>query len=344
MRKNYVFLLMICPLFMQAQITITSADLPAAGVSFINARDSGYTAAIPAGGANQTWNYSSLLNLEQDTTAFIQAAGTQGASLFPAANLATYNAGSNSYTYFISNNNGFFVNGATNGPLGGVLAYNPPMTYVPTPFTYGNTHSDYARIQVDSGSGPAVRFIVHIQSTFTADGWGSLQLPNATYPNTLRVKVVQVTTDSIMYDLLGTGNYVMFGNPTVSQSTTYDWFKNGTAALLLGIDADSVGNTATTSQYLINYTVGIPQLNAANPALQVSPNPAMDKVHIIFPQTIKSEILRITDSQGKLVDEIAVSQNDVWLDVNKYKAGWYFLSIKNDDQVYNAKLLIDKGN
>ncbi len=328
-----------------AQITITSADLPVIGLSYVTATDTNFTAAITAGGANQTWNYTSLQNHSQDTTSFIDAAGTQAASFFPTANLATFDVSAGSYTYFISNTTGFYINGATTGgALGGLLEFDPPMTFIHTPFTYNNTYTDYARVQVDSGSGfGAIRFIHHVQNSLTADGWGVLQLPTGNYNNTLRVKCVELSTDSILLDLFGTGNYVMFGAPTVSQITHYRWFANGSASFLLNIDADSAGTTATNADYLVNYSVGLYQHNRSAFSMQVSPNPASDKVHLVFPQTIQSALLKITDAQGKLSDEIAVSQNDLWLDVNKYKEGWYFLSINNNGQLLNAKMLIQRG-
>src|SRR5438067_1847022 len=129
MKKYYLPLMMIMPLMSNAQIIITGADLPAAGNIYINANDTTYNAAITAGGASQVWNFGSLQNNTQDTTAFIAAAGTPSAAQFPNSNLATYNANTNTYAYFIADNSGFKINGgAING--GPVLIYNPPLTFV----------------------------------------------------------------------------------------------------------------------------------------------------------------------------------------------------------------------
>lgn len=341
MKKIYALLLLItAPLLITAQITITSADLPTAGSTFVNANDTNYSAAITPGGF-QSWNYSSLQNHVQDTTAFIPAAGTQGASLFPNANLAVFDPSLGSYTYFIANSTGFYINGGTSaGPLGGLLAYNPPLSFVHTPLTYNDSYSDYARVQIDSGSAPAIRFIHHVANNVTCDGYGSLQLPNAFYPDVIRVKTIETSTDSIMYDLAGTGNYVMFGNPTVSQVTHYRWLRNGAAAFVLGIDADSLGTTGTHANYLLNYTVGLPSLSSNDFTMQVSPNPAVDKAHIVFPEPVQNALLTVTDAQGKLAEEITVQKNDVWLDVSRYNKGWYFISLKNGSSIHHAKLLV----
>src|SRR5688572_4455443 len=109
-----------------AQITITQSDLPVAGLAFTTAVDDNYVSVIPAGGASQTWNYSGLLNNDQDTVGFIPAAGTPFAAQYPTANLATFSPTTGSYAYFTSNSSGFYQNGVTDSAItGGALIYNP---------------------------------------------------------------------------------------------------------------------------------------------------------------------------------------------------------------------------
>ena len=344
MKKTYTLLMLLSPLLIQAQITVTGNDLPFPLLAFTMVHDTAYHSPMTPGGANQVWNYISLQNTMQDTLAFIPASSTPFTAQFPNANLASYDVPNNSYSYFISNNTGFYLNGGTNNiTTGGNVVYNPPLTFIPVPFTYHSTHSDYARFQIDSTGGPyPLRFIHQIQNTFLGDGYGSLQLPNATYPNTLRVKLVENTSDSILADIFSNGNYVLILPPTVNQVVHYRWFRNGTAAYLLGVDADSAGAIATRAEYLLNYVVGISQLSASNVSLQIFPNPAFDKTQVILPSAIHAALLKITDAQGKIVDEVSFKEKDVWLDVKHYDAGWYLLSIDNESVHYQAKLLVKK--
>ena len=73
MLKIYSLLIGFLPLLTFAQPTITQADLPTAGKGWRVARDSAYVAAIPAGGAAVTWDYTGLINKETDTAGFAAA-------------------------------------------------------------------------------------------------------------------------------------------------------------------------------------------------------------------------------------------------------------------------------
>ena len=75
MKKALLTILLLGPFIVRSQ-TITTADLPTAGLAWITGNDSTYSQAIPSGGTGQTWDYSTLQNLENDTAGFINAAGT----------------------------------------------------------------------------------------------------------------------------------------------------------------------------------------------------------------------------------------------------------------------------
>src|SRR4051794_20847432 len=125
MKKFYLSLLICLPLFAGAQITLIQSDLPVVNSGYINATDSNYVAAIPPGGNGQSWNYSSLLNVIQDSLFLISPSGTPYSSYFPGANLATYDPNSGFYAYFISNATGFLINGGFTNLASFPLVYNP---------------------------------------------------------------------------------------------------------------------------------------------------------------------------------------------------------------------------
>jgi hypothetical protein len=336
MRKNYLtFCFLILSAIASAQITITSADLPVVGLAFTRAVDDNYVAAIPPGGAAQTWNYSSLLNTYVDTVAFMPVAGTPFAAQFPTANLASYDPSSGTYAYFTSNTTGFYQNGATDTSLAaGYVAFNPAYLFIPTPFTYLDTRTSTGRAEIyttffDSTLGNVnIKIVHHIESTFLCDGWGSLQLPNATYNNTLRAKVTELSTDSILADPFNLGIY-SFVTATTTQTVAYRWVGHGPAAYLLGINADSLGTTSESSEYLLNSVVlGTHEASGKNSSVLAYPNPASDKMNFAWGQEIQATGLTIFNAIGQVVAETKMNGiNKLEIPVSALPNGIYFYQL-----------------
>src|SRR5438552_886883 len=112
MNKLYFLLLPLLPFIAISQPTITQSDLPGAYSGWRTARDTNYTASVPTGGANVTWNYSGLQQVEIDSTGFIAPTGTPYASIFPTANLAAFDWKMGNWSYWDNNSAGLYINGA----------------------------------------------------------------------------------------------------------------------------------------------------------------------------------------------------------------------------------------
>ena len=59
MKKALLTILLLGPFIVRSQ-TITTADLPTAGLAWITGNDSTYSQAIPSGGTGQTWDLLTL--------------------------------------------------------------------------------------------------------------------------------------------------------------------------------------------------------------------------------------------------------------------------------------------
>jgi type IX secretion system substrate protein len=340
MKKIYSLLTVLLPLIAQGQITITQSDLPAAGWGYINAVDSNYTAAIPPGGAAQSWNYANLQNLSQDSLLFVNAAGTPYAGLFPSANLAAHDT---TYVYFTANSTGLYINGAQ--APGGVfngspLIYNPLQKMIPVPFTYNNTDNSFYRfVYQDSTSqiplSDSIRIIQHTDESIIADGYGSLTLPNGTHPNTLRIKTTKLETDSIFVHNTVTGwtNVLNLQN----QTTNFRWVQNGGGTLLLEITADSLGQNALSSSYLIFFgTVGINETGKPV-SVNIYPNPASDKITFTF-ENDPGELsgLTIFNASGQAVESYDIPRNNPFsLSTSHLPEGLYSYLIKNAKGIHS---------
>jgi len=340
MKKIYLVMsvLLASTTISEAQITINQSDLPVVGFAFVTAQDDNYVASIPAGGANQTWNYSGLLNLNQDTVAFFAAAGTPYAAQFPTANLATYSPSDGSYSYFSSNSTGFYQNGISDsGVTGGFISFNPANLFIPVPFTYNSTRTSNSRAvieMIDSSSGTplGIRISHNVTSNFVCDGWGTLILPNGTHNNTLRVQIAEHANDSLFVDLTGLGFYTLFGADTATLFS-YRWVTNGPAAYLLGIEADSVGTTSVSSEYLLNHILlGTNQVSAADNGVFVYPNPAAGEVNFKWNSSLNPTGLVLSDALGRRVMNVEMQgMSKLALPVSGLPNGIYYYQLKLDN-------------
>jgi len=316
MKKHLLLCLIVCSTTLSAQITINNSHLPIPGQTWINALDEFYTAAVTPGGANQTWNYSALLTTSFDTTVFLNAANTPyGASNFPSSTMAIHQPGDSMYLYLTTGANGLDLDGyyfySLEPPFGqNAIPFVPANRFVPTPFTYQNTLNTFYRYVVDIDTAlPYIRFIHYVDVSHNADGYGTLQLPGVTHTNTLRMKTVEVTYDSLMADTAGNGNYFLFNSPSVEQTTSYKWFRASNPSIVLTIDADSAGTMATQSSYLYNsFTTSIGETPASSgPIVNVFPNPANDRVNVILEKEGKlNHIFQLTDTRGRVIRETSL--------------------------------------
>lgn len=327
MKKILHLLLAVAPIAASAQITINQSDLPQPNTLWVQANDTGYTGAIPAGGANQSWNYASLINAQQDSSTFIYAAGTPYASQFPGANLASPSF-SGAYAYLTSNASGLSVNGFVDAASGTTVHYNPARLIMPVPFTYNSSMTHMSRFQIDTTlTGIGFRYVVITQQTFNGDGYGSLQLPNGTYPSTLRIKETDLETDSI---------YINFGlgftpySSSLSQTTNFNWVRNGNGAELLTIAADSLGLQATggATYFLSSGPAGIAEVKTVD-AKNIYPNPASDFVTMDLSNLNgKAEVLYVYDLTGRQLDAMNITNIDRnTFDVRQYNNGKYVTRI-----------------
>lgn len=316
-----------------AQITITSAQLPYAGLGYLTAIDTSYTNAIPAGGAAQGWYLVNQFTQDDvDTIGWTLASSTPYAADFPTSNLASNSQTDSVYIYSTSNASGYYLDGVryygTAAPFGvSKVVFNPASLYLPVPFTYGDSQSSYTRFVIDVDTAlPYVRLIHRVNQTYDGDGWGSLSLPNGTYPNTLRIKNVQTSYDSLLTDILGLGFYILV-NSTASQNTNYYWVRQQQPALVLTINADSLGTTGISAEYLEGTSIaGTEELVSPKETnVSVYPNPATDLVTVQLPTPgTASSVFRLTDITGRVIRETSLEgMNRYGFYVNHLPQGVY---------------------
>lgn len=340
MKKIYTLLFFLVPFLSQSQ-TITQADLPTAGISWTTGNDSTYSDPIPAGGTGQTWNYAALVNGYKDTLGFQDPAGTPYAAAFPTSNLSGYDAETGGYTYLTSNSTGLYIDGIAGGTVN--LQYNPSILYVPVPFSFGDTRTSFGRSQIDTslldttGVLRNYRYISRVESIFEADANGSLTIPSGTYPNVLRIKITTISNDSIfiMVPILG---YIPLFNFS-SQTIAYRYFTSGLQVnYLLGLEADSLGTTAVSSEYYIERVTSVPSIQQ-NRHLITYPNPAVNSLNFKLLDGNYSIIVYDNNSSEVIRTSLL---SDKPLNTEMLKPGLYHYQIINNrnDHIDNGSFII----
>ena len=336
MKKFYLTLLLSLPFAIYAQ-TITQADLPTVGTSYTLGVNPSYTGPIPSPGLNQTWDFSALQNIEQDTLIFTTPGGTPYLDDFEFSNLTSYNASDDSYVYFTSVGTGFYIDGV--GSPGAIIKYNPSLLFVPVPFSYGaNLVINTARIQKDTTIVDTatinLRIVIYYESDFKVYATGTLTTPTSVYTDVLGVRVSETRYDSVYIDMGGGIYFPISDNAT--QSTHYRYFKSGSSAsYLLGIDVDSAGSPLR-SEFLVEAGVAVPKVSA-NKKMNAYPNPAFNDLN--FKNLTSNTSIVVFDNNGKEVLR-AKQINNSRLNVETLKNGVYHFEIDQNGTIQKGSFVI----
>jgi hypothetical protein len=320
--------------------TLVQSDLPFSGLGWTSGVDTSYADPVPPGGASQTWDFSTLQYSYVDTSGFMDAAGTAYAGSFPSANLAAHDLTTNEWTYFTSAATGFYVNGFVTDTATYVI--NPRQMYVPVPFSYGDQHTDISSVSTPTIiQSLAAIVILNFHADFQADGYGTLITPTATYSNTLRVKETMLETDSLMIDYLGTGNYVFFASQQ-TQKNYFRWFQHGaTANYILGIDADSLGNFATRSDYVMQWAVLGTNDITPESELGVYPNPVRDELRIQGHQITSVTIFNAASQEVIHIRSVSPAiTNGLTVNVNSLAPGIYFYTADSGEKQFRGRFSV----
>ncbi len=317
-----------------AQPTLTKAtNAPVAGDTFYayNADTTGVDSG--AAGASITWDMSALVKVDSDTTFFLNCTATPYCDSFPGASLAMLN--DSDWAYGFSGTDGVQMIGVYSE--GNYLHFDNPHRISSYPLTYGSTYKDTFTTQLNF---MGIDIFVTGRSTNTADGWGTLKLPNGTFPNVLRVQTTLIQKDS--------ANFMGIPQVTETQTESYSWYMAGFHSPLLTLDYDTAG---TGTLYLAGAkyykatppppTTGIGDV-AGNNGLHIYPNPASGVVNIQLSGRSERTTVSVLDMAGREVSgTVAEHSNNVTLPLNDIPAGTYMLRIIADGQApETAKLIV----
>jgi hypothetical protein len=131
-----------------AQPTLTAAGCnPILGYSTNTASTAGF--AQGPSGANQTWNFASLVSTGSNAAQYVTVASTPNATQFSTSNLAAFGGGA--YSYYNISNNAYTLNGVVAPSSGTVIPYSNGEDILRFPFTFGNSYTDTWAANFTSG-------------------------------------------------------------------------------------------------------------------------------------------------------------------------------------------------
>jgi hypothetical protein len=332
--KDFLLLFFVCctALNLSAQSpTITSAEFEVPGDSLIF-QPCVHTNFNPGpSGANVTWDFSNLTPSGSPGRQYwVAPSSNLNGDSFPMANQSVISPIGSSGTYIVDGyyqltNTAFSVRGYEDAEI---EYYSDAEDFVRFPCSYNSSFVDSFHALIHpQGGGPIYPRLGAIQ--VSADGYGTLKLPDGTYTNVLRVKFVEKYKDD-----LGAFGAVQY------TSVLYNWYKPGTKGVLLAYD--SAWHTNSTARVILSYVrntthAGIDdQLTDAS--VQLYPNPADKVITLTVPDVVFD--YSIADLNGKVMQAATTNYNSAKLNVADFASGLYFINLKTADGTIIVKKVI----
>jgi hypothetical protein len=345
-----------------AQITITSADMPNAGDSIkLSMTNSIGSADATLTGPNFTWDFSAL------TPNSSQFDKYDSPSTFPVPYNYIFNPTNTTYGknnpqrtgtiapgYSIDAAYDFFKETTVNfRQIGAAYTING----TPIPFMYSQFDTIYRfpmnYLNIDSCDykyGLGVPTFGYYGQTGhrvnIVDGWGSITTPYGTF-DALRVKSTVVSIDTVYYAAFSFGS-----NLPARTRNEYKWIATGLKVPLLQIDANVAGGTEVISNvaYIDSVSrVGISEI-ANQISLSVFPNPANDQIMLEYNLISNSAIkISINTILGNTIAMIAdekrfAGEQMTTIDVKALglSAGVYFVNFECNGTRTIKKIIVQK--
>ena len=290
-----------------AQPVIQNGDgIPAPGFSAPASMSTGVT-NVGSGGANQTWDFSSLTFTPVGTYNVIEPLLTPFGSSYPTANYAYELSGT--YSFFNVLPAKMEVIAYSIVIPGSGNDYTPnPRTVLKFPFNFLETETDIW--QKVNGSPNEV--------LLTYDGYGTLITPTKTYLDVVRIKE-EYENGGIDYQW-----YIL--NPLMS-ILVYDHNEK----FLFNIDAP--------------ITTGISVENPANNSISIFPNPVKDMMTIqISNVSFSNEVkICILNSLGQTIEQMTTNSEFTKINLSDLKPGLYFYQIYDaQEMIKSCKFVVER--
>lgn len=316
----------------QAQISLGQYDFPFGIVQYFAYDSTGGGISLGSGGANQSWDFSTLQDQGRDTAEYTNPDWTPYGSSFPGSNLAI-SQGSETTIYATSSSSGMEILGYVLNFEGEYfeVPFDNSQTFIQFPLTYQTSFSDVSAIDFTAAASIApgvdsVRLKNHTSFTNLVDGYGTLTTPTGTY-DVLRMYVTEISTDSVWGYVGLTSSWQLVDGET-DTTYRYEFFADDLAAVST-VYVDGFGNPYSASYYL-SHTTGVEDPTSVENHISVYPNPANEKLYFNG-EFDGSSSMDIFDITGKQVASHTLPQGTTNIDVSNLSKGLYIYQIVSAD-------------
>ncbi|MES2592772.1 MAG: T9SS type A sorting domain-containing protein [Bacteroidota bacterium] len=263
MRKSLLIITSFCfgIVSANAQITITTADMPVATKIQYHSNDTVPTISIGNSDTIQTWNFTAVTQHTVDTSTVFPYASVPNTA-FSSATMAVQQGSANFYGYLLNSPSALTLLGGSGvvdiqGSPIAVNQINTPgeiLFNFPTSFdsSFTNNYSTSAKFffgqQINGFYIDSVHQRSRVEKSFVVDAYGTLTTLLGGPYNVLRVKEIKEKHDTTQAFFFGGWNDIP-GGITSSFTTTYSWWANGIGSALAKATVDTNG-TVTNLEWL----------------------------------------------------------------------------------------------
>ena len=350
-----------------AQTTITNASFIAEGDILFSSTDNVPSIDLGTTGEN-IWDYSGLSSIQIDATEVYSASSGIGATDFPSADVYINFLGGELYLKI--NTNDITQIGYVGDMMGFDVntAFNPQGIYSKAPINYQDSYTDENGIgftipadqipfldQLGLPINPdSIRITQVFNTSYEADAWGTMTIPNGNTYEVLRIKKTQTTDTQIeafvpiinwidVTGLIGDVGDFGLGGGTVE---SYDFLADGIKEPIATVQMDTVGGNVVSVTYKAQDTgTPIAEIGENDDLFSAYPNPAYGDVKIGIRGFDNGEYdLKVFNIGGKEVmkkhlninRDTAVTINVAHLD----KGTYLYALIDGDGKILRAKRLM----
>ncbi len=290
--------------------------------------------AGPIGDSGQgiTWDLSGLVALDTNTLSYETPTNHPKATFYPDATVVGINGDAGEFLDISSF--AWQRLGISAPSFAFEVNYsNDPEVFLTFPFYYNKTFNNQFSGLVTS-SGVTIPRTGTI--TVTGDGTGTLIMPYGQFNNVLRIKVLEVTTDTV--------NQI----PVTIETLTYSWFQEGIHASIASVIQTTIDTNVTSASYFLDESIISSNHSLAqwDSPIRVSPNPAIDLIHVDFQLNQASRVQwQILSMEGKTIlpttsEFRQAGRQSIQLDVASIPSGKYILQLMANGKMASKKIVL----
>jgi hypothetical protein len=331
-----------------AQILTQSNHAPVAGDAYVMLQQDSLAITPGASGTSAVWNFTSST---RTTIAITNSCAAGTSTLYPVGSVAR-TIGTAAANYYTSSSTELNFWGGKFTALSQNIdyAFNSGAIHASYPMVYNTTATSTFVGSVSSGTNNGT--ISNGTSTVLVDGQGTLNLPNRSFSNVLRVNTYTGFNFSLPLGFItATGNVKQQSYDYYSNLST---FPSNKLNPLFSIVSNTITVTAplstviASSSVLLNQDyeyVSITENSSEVSELNLFPNPATNNFNLVFVNENAQQVtVEITNALGQLVrkENLANTKGLVNQSVNiaGIEAGVYFVKVNVGEKSSVKKLTI----